>query len=137
MKRQSVIAFSAGVGFGLVFLLVFLASVTIAERLYPPPPDVFIWVFPVILGGGFAAVISGCLSGSGSAFMLRRLLGETGVIRLKPIVLMTLVWMVVPPLAFAAAGGLFGPPLGVLLVPIALGLCGLAMIACTKTYIAW
>jgi hypothetical protein len=135
MKRQSAMAFAVGVGFGLVFLLVLLASVTIAEHLYPPPPDVFLWLFPVMLGAGFAAVISGLLCGSGSALMLRRLVGETGPIRMKPIALMSLIWMVIPPLAFFAAGHFGSPPLNVL-IPMAASLCGWAMIAFTKIYVA-
>ena len=138
MKKQSAIAFAAGVGASLVFLLVLFASVRVAERLYPPPPDVFIWLFPVVLGGGFAAVICGLLCGAGSALMLRRLVGETGPIRVRPIALMSLVWVVIPVLAFLAAGNLFqSPPLGVLIVPVAAGLCGLAMVACTKIYADW
>jgi hypothetical protein len=97
------VAFAAGVGSGLVFLLVLFASVRIAERLYPPPPDVFIWLFPVVLGAGFAAVVCGLLCGSGLTLILRRLLGEAGRVRVKPIVAMSLVWIVVPPLAFPAS----------------------------------
>jgi hypothetical protein len=136
MKKKFAIAFAAGAGFGLVFWLILFPSVRVAERLYPPPPDSLIWLAPAVLGAGVAALICGLVCGAGSALILRRLTGETGPVRVRSLTLMSLVWVVVPVLAFVAAGlVLQSPPLGVLVVPVAAALCGLAMVGCTELYV--
>lgn len=145
MKKQSAIAFGVGVGSGLLFLLVFSACVNVPERWYPVLPHGIHGVItfcqdptPLLLRAGIAAVISGLLCGSGSALILRLIVGGTGPIRVKPIALMSLAWIVIPILAFCTAATVIqSPRLDVLVVPAASGLCGLAMIACTKLYVAW
>jgi hypothetical protein len=135
MRTEFGIALIAGVGLGLLAMLVLYAASAVAWAFDPPPPDALFWLRPTMTGSLVGAILSGIGCGFGAATVLRRLSGETGPLRLKTLALLTLAWTVTPLLALFLSGAtLNAMSLGPLTLPAAALLCGLAMVASAEIY---